>query len=81
MPTSLEKFNRVIDAHHPELKKFIVHQKGKFITLEDWDGQFIFGSQNDLGIFFESPNKFNIKKSSVSYNEKGGYFTILLELI
>lgn len=81
MPTSLENFNCMIDKEHPELKKFIVHQKGKFITLEDWDGHFIFGSQNDLAVFFESPTKFGIKKASISFNEKEGYFAILLELI
>jgi len=81
MPTSLQNFNSIIDTQYPELKKFIVYQKGKFITLEDWDGQFMFGANNNLSILFESPKKFFIKKASVKYNEKDSYFTINLELI
>lgn len=81
MPTSLEKFNWVVDTQHPELRQFIVHQQGKFITLEDWDGHFVFGSKNDLAVFFEHPSRFGLKKSTVRFNEKQGYFTILLELI
>ncbi len=80
MPTNLEKFNLIIDTQYPELKKYIIHQKGKYITLEDWDGNFAFGSKNDLSVFFEHPNKFNIKKATVKFNEKDSYFTILLEL-
>ncbi len=78
--TSLEQFNSIIDTYYPDLKKFIVHQKGKHITLEDWDGNFMFGAKNNLSVFFEHPNKFNIRRASVKFNEKESYFTILIEL-
>lgn len=80
MSSSLRKFQELVETEFPLIKKHITVESSSKIVLEDYDGRTIFGCNPDIGVLFETPCKFPIKKFSVKYNEKDSFFNITLDL-
>ena len=80
--SNVENFMLIVETQYPNIKKFISNKSNDKIELElpcelgdTWSE-----SSSVVEPIFKNPSVFEIKNSSVSFNEKHSYFKVLLEL-
>jgi hypothetical protein len=80
--SSLEKFLDIIEKKYPEIKKLIAGKTDKYVymDLHFEEGKTFVQNSEKISPILHDPSSFGVKKHSISYNEKYGFYNITLEL-